>query len=667
VSRVGSTWGPLGVGLFIALAGGVAWGYSGLEGPHALALLIALAGWLSLFTLAAIGLGAPLARRVSGEPLAGLESWVVAAASGAVALAAVAGTLGAIGLLAPAALLAVLLAAAAGGAVVVVKARPSLPARLPALPAAVLAFGAIVTLLAVATPSPFYDQVHYHLAFPERWLRSGRIEVFPRHSYSYLAANMGLLYTYALAGPGVWAAQAIHWWMGLLATCGAFAIARKIGAGREGAAWAVAFIVATPSFLLSSTWAASDLAVAAFGATGCLMVLDAVAPEKRRGARWYVLAGLLCGAAFGSKYVALTSVALPAALILMGALLATFIRGGDRSGGVLRLVAWGGGMSAAILPWAARNAWLTGNPVHPFLASVFGRFHPDQEIAAVAHAAAGIAGSADEGASLLATLTLRTFEPQGAAGWIGPLWLILLPLWIVALVFGKRTPRAVALAVGVATGIAAWTQFHQLGRYLLPLLVLAAAGIGMAWEQMQSAVTGTLRRATVVLVAFVMLWSIQGGLSEAVFTRISCTFGRSDPRQFLERYVTYWAALPIVNERLPEDARILLVGEPRSLHLDRDVVVEDPFHKPYLIEVAEVSSSGPEMAALLRERGITHVLYNEQEAARIARMRDQPGYFAGASAPVTARLQEFLGGCLVLVEEAKPVRVYRVDASCRPS
>ncbi len=661
----------LGIGAFMLFAGWIAWRYAGVEGPHSLVLVAAVLGWLGLFSLAALGLGAPLCHRLAGPDRHSetQDDWPVAAAAGAAALALIAGALGTLGLLRPWLLLALLGAAAVKGGLDLARQRGRLRAALglprPTLPALLVAFGAVLTLLAVATPSPFYDQVHYHLAFPERWLKKGRIEVFPRHSYSYLAANMGLLYTYALAGPGVWAAQAIHWGMGLVAAGGAYGIARKIGAGPAGGAWSVVFLVGTPSFLLSSTWAASDLGVAAFGAAACVMALDAIPPGARRGPGWYVLAGALCGAAFGCKYVALTAVALPIGVILAGALVIDLSRRAGAAPGLLRIAAWGAGMALAVLPWVVRNAWLTGNPLYPFLASVFARFLPDGKLQEVAHAASGIAGNADKGGALLASLTLRTFDPLGAAGWIGPLWLMLLPLWIGTLILGRRTPRALLLAGGVLGGLVAWTQFHQLGRYLLPLLVLAAAGIGMAWEQLLSAASPTLKRTAVSFIGFVLLWGIQGGLNEEVFTRVACTFGRSDPRVLLERYVTYWAAVPLVNEQLPEDATLLLVGEPRSFGLDRDVIVEDPFRKPYLVEAAEEAPSARALADLLRARGITHLLYNEQEAGRIARMRGRAGYLADAAPPAAARLREFLDDCLERIGEAGPVRVWRLAPSCR--
>jgi hypothetical protein len=42
-------------------------------------------------------------------------------------------------------------------------------------------------------------------------------------------------------------------------------------------------------------------------------------------------------------------------------------------------------------------------------------------------------------------------------------------------------------------------------------------------------------------------------------------------------------------------------------------------------------------------------------------MRNLPEYFSGAAPPVALRLREFLGDCLDLVDEAGPVRVYRLE------
>jgi hypothetical protein len=232
------------------------------------------------------------------------------------------------------------------------------------------------------------------------------------------------------------------------------------------------------------------------------------------------------------------------------------------------------------------------------------------------------------------------------------------------LLLGKRDKAALALAASVLTGIVAWSQFRQLGRYLLPVLVPAAAGIGMALERTLASVSPRMRTALAALLGFMMLWSFQGGLSELTFKRISCTFGRSDTRELLEKYVSYWPVLDVVNEELPADAKLLLVGESRSLHLERDVVLEDPFRTPYLVELARDAASPGEMSRSLQADGITHVLYNEHEADRIARMGRRSGYFSDAEGAVQVRLRTFLDECLELIQTAGPVRVYRLGDTC---
>jgi hypothetical protein len=453
---------------------------------------------------------------------------------------------------------------------------------------------------------------------------------------------MGLLYSFALAGPGAWGAQALHWWAGLVAACGAYCLTRKLGAGSVGASWAAAFVVATPSFLLSSTWAASDLAVAAFGVVACTMALD-----RERGPGWNALAGVLCGAAFGSKYVAATAVILPVGLVVAA----------QRD--FRRLAAWAAGAGVATLPWLVRNVVLTGNPLYPFLSQLFGA----AEAAGTTRAAAGIAGERGETIDWVASLTLRTFDPIGAAGWIGPYWLVLLPLWFAFAIRARGERRPLLLASGVAVALAAWTQFHQLGRYLLPVLVLAGAGAGWAWERLLAEVGAPLRRAALALMTLLLIWGIQGGVNEELFTRIACTFGRSSPQALLERYVSYWPALAAVR-LLPEQAKVLLVGESRAFGVPREVVLEDPFRTPYLLELAERSDSPAAMAQVLRERGITHVLYNEQEAARIAALRGQPSYFSGTQPAAADRLQQFFERCLELTAQAPPVRLYRLAGDC---
>jgi len=84
-----------------------------------------------------------------------------------------------------------------------------------------------------------------------------------------------------------------------------------------------------------------------------------------------------------------------------------------------------------------------------------------------------------------------------------------------------------------------------------------------------------------------------------------------------------------------------MVGEPRVYGLDRAFVVEDPFHNPLLVEIADTSTSPAEIAARLRQIGVTHLLFNHAEAQRIAAAEKRERYLECANAEAEMRLGRF--------------------------
>ena len=99
---------------------------------------------------------------------------------------------------------------------------------------------------------------------PYQWLNSGALTVFPRNSFSYYWANAGLFYLYPLAGPGGWAAQVSHLWLGFVTGLAAAALARQAGADRRTAVLAAAVFAATPAVLEVASYAISELYIAIF-------------------------------------------------------------------------------------------------------------------------------------------------------------------------------------------------------------------------------------------------------------------------------------------------------------------------------------------------------------------------------------------------------------------
>lgn len=641
----------LGTAVLVAALGGTLLGYRRVGNPQPIGTLAATAVVVAGFFLACLGAGRWV-RRLLAADQGSLEAAVLQAAGGAVTLAGIAFALASAGLLWPVALLAVSAAAAlAGLATCHNLPTPTLPRGAPGV---LLAVAAAVTFLPLAVPSGFYDQLHYHLAFPYHWLRHGRMVLFPGHDFSYLPATMGLLYTYALAAVGPWAGQAMHWAMGVLAVTAAAALAGRL-AGARGGAWAAAVLATTPAVLRTSTWAAADLGATAFAACAWLAALQATA-DPRRSTRPLLLAGLLAGAAVGAKALTLGTVLVPlvtATLLLPGE--------GERFRALLPRLRRGGlllaGAAVAVVPWLARNALAAGHPLFPFLGSTAVAGAPLEE-------SVRLSGTDPESVrrwfgEARGALLLGTFAPRGLAGDVGPVYLGLLPLALLWSVTNRRRDAAF-LCVGLLLGVAAWSAMPQLGRYVLAPLALAAALAGAAFAQLEAVLGTALRRASRTLVALAMAWGLTGGLSPLMLQRTAAALGLWPEEEVIASETDYWKAARFVNEKLPADARLLLVAEARSLYFDRDVVVQDPFHVPLLTALADSLGSGGAVAAELHRRGITHLVFNANEARRIAAMNRRSDYFAPATPAGRHALDEFFRTWTEPLFEARGVRVLRL-------
>jgi hypothetical protein len=68
---------------------------------------------------------------------------------------------------------------------------------------------------------------------------------------------------------------------------------------------------------------------------------------------------------------------------------------------------------------------------------------------------------------------------------------------------------------------------------------------------------------------------------------------------------------------LPPDARVLFLGEARPFYCDRAAEVATVFDKQPIAAIFAGNPSPEEILARLRERGITHLLVNTSELARL--------------------------------------------------
>lgn len=379
----------------------------------------------------------------------------------------------------------------------------------------------------------WYDVLEYHLQMPREYLQNGGTAPLPHNAYSFLPANVEMLYTLLLSlltgarGGGVRAgdlmaltylAQILHALLLLLGALGvALAPLRLRALGRV-----VIFLIVlgTPWSIIIGSQAYNDAGMVLYGGLALVWALglvgaregDVVAggstamgdPAVKPAPRgpcptghgtllMAVLIGGLLGLALGCKLTAGVMFAVPVAAVLLSCgrwketLLAALIAG------------------AVAAPWGVRSYVSTGNPVFPLAARTLGLGHWSAEQSQrwdFAHGAGG-AGVGGHRISALAQASVLddNWSISGAnwerwsedhklppraetGGWrhLGWAWII----WLVAAAWAlwrgrlARWPWRVALALGLQ--VTGWLFLtHLQARFLWPILPTLALLVAGVW------------------------------------------------------------------------------------------------------------------------------------------------------------------------------------------
>ncbi len=232
------------------------------------------------------------------------------------------------------------------------------------LTASVLAVAIVVVLgialILAATPITDPDGVGYHVAALKWWMEAQTLIALPTyiHTYSPMGgeAVMGL-------GFAVWSdtsVKVIHWAFGSLTLVALYGAGCRLTNQIGGLVVAGVFLAfAFPLY----SWAYIDLGVALYVATACLAWVHW---HQSNDVRWLRTAALCAGFAATFK---LTMVLFGATLIALS--VPALLRRGSASTVIRELVCIGALAGTPILPWLIRTWILTGNPVYPFLHTVF--------------------------------------------------------------------------------------------------------------------------------------------------------------------------------------------------------------------------------------------------------------------------------------------------------
>lgn len=464
-------------------------------------------------------------------------------------------------------------------------------------------------LLTLVPPFEAFDALLYHLAQPARILQDGGlriIDVAPHFWFPNLTENV---YLSALGMRSERATQLLHLAWAYLAALLLWHWGAKIWSVEIGRK-TLLLLAAMASLPMLASWPYADMALAYYAITA-LYALTCYGTTKTSA--WLRVAGIMAGLAMGVKYTSFV-VPLTCGLLL---LLSNPLIKRISSAAQFSLIAL-----ITALPWYARNAILMGNPFYPFVFG--GRYWDNFRAEWYAATGTGIGWNALQIFLLPLNTLLGYRDANFFDGRMGPLFLILAPFTVWILLSHTRRDSAPGwslLTIGVfsALSFAAWTygvinsSALWQARLLFPALMIFAIPTALGWDALKQLDTSNLRISFLIdaLIAIVITLAIfDNGIFVLQRNPLAVALGAQSRQRYIERINPSYAALMQIMDKLPANAHVYSLFEPRSYGLPRsiqpDSIVYNFAHDQYLFHTSS------EIIQHWKAEGYTHILVYER-------------------------------------------------------
>ena len=468
-------------------------------------------------------------------------------------------------------------------------------------------------LIQTFAPEIFYDSLVYHLGLPQYWLIVHRMVPMPANFSSGFPSNMELLYGLALALKNDVLAKFVHFASGIGCLMAIFGLGQRYGSKRAGLLGCL-FFISSPIVVLEFAKTAVELGSAFFILSSLYCLLkghDEPDPDRRK--KWYLVTGLFCGVAMGTKYTIWIFLPTLIATHLLSRVEGQSLRSAARE--AVRMAFWA---CLAVSPWIMRNILYFHNPIYPFLSGVF-------------HSSAGnpinlSSFQADAGSRDLAALlswrggwnylteTWRyTMVSVNDKDLIGPLYLMFLP-WLF---FLRWTRPLGTLGWAFLLQWVFYSLLSNIPRYWIPgiavLSVLLAIGLvdGRASARMKSVAGGTFLWVLASnFCAFSMLvLTLEGWLP---------TLGLLSRFEYLNHPHNSYPApcfsmAEYMNRNVPPDAGVILLGDARTFHINRRCMTASVYETHPIFDLANHSGDEEGLYQELSRRGFRYILLNVAE------------------------------------------------------
>jgi len=459
-----------------------------------------------------------------------------------------------------------------------------------------------------------YDVLEYHLQIPKEYYQAGSIEFTPHNVYANFPANVEMLYLLNMivmdedVEAGV-SANMIHLLLGMLTVFAAWVI---------GLEWSQKCGILCGLVMASAGWliylsglAYVELGMLFFGvtATGAVIRGFATFPSqsehqcKTDAWKWLFIGGLLAGFACGCKYTAVVMIALPIAI----ALLSIPFRWRPK---LLACCIFLISTLITFSPWLVKNLAMTGNPVFPLANSIFQSDPPGWGKHETQRWDHGHQPNENETSIQykLGALWDKVFWDHHQR--LGPLLFV---LSLGGLIFRKRHRLDTFLLIIVVIQLGMWLfATHLFARFavvlLIPLTLLAGRSL-----------LGRDQKFSQQLIYFILMIGVTWNITHAAILHHNESPHGAPASIIYNGLIPDYEYFNIINNELPLDAHLLLVGDARAFYFQRKVDYTVVFNRNPFVEMIESAQNDLETMQWLQEKGYSHLLVHWGEIKRLSK------------------------------------------------
>jgi hypothetical protein len=535
-----------------------------------------------------------------------------------------------------------------------------------------------------------WDLYTYHWAGPQLFLLHHAVYVVPGWANIDFPINTEMLNTLALAFDAPIAAVLTQMVFGLLTVLLICSFLYR-HLGRLAAWLGAALCMSSPLFIGYLISGFVEPAVAYYGVASLVVVLlwldRARVSGTPSGERLLLLAGLFAGFGVGAKYQAGEVLVGIGALLVGVAAIRSLSAWREQGTGwpvlrhfLLGMLLYGSGVLLALFPWLLRDWLLLGNPIYPFIWGGAGWNASRTQVATEWLAHWGPDGplwrrlleafyrlfrdnSHMDDPPYLALNGLLALAPVLVVVELLRAWKKL-PGWAAGASDGAMQGIAWLVVAGGAYGV--WVVARTTSsRYAMPwVLLLVVPAVIVLVRLFQFCLKRRVALALLQLVVLVLVLQL-GLLASLTFWAdaqpLPLLIGQVSLRQWEEEHLEqssgYWQMVDYVNAQIPDDAKLLLVGNGFGYFLQGHDYVDDSAEDwvPYLMTAGQTPS---DTVRLLREQGFTYLVYQEQNLQYIIH-----AYHATVLAQYLPGFHHFLDTSLIHMQTFEDYTLYRIPAS----